>query len=320
MNSLERHRVCRTRQRQRRWRRDQAHQQCGEAVTFPWGTDVTGIPSGKVPSSSIDVNCDTGVIAAVGKTGVFLSQDLPAAQHGSTSTSPVGAGTSPRSPFRRLVQLRSLIRRSSSRCARAGGYHLPIGERWHGLDHGQRPYEPNRWWTQLHERGNKCARIPGNHAGIGGWWRGDRRAGLTAAAAPSVTANSLDSDASLAGSGSGTATLRSLGNRRKFRRYSRWRWRDRNRRRIDSPGDTGQASQSVAVSNSLKIKKGKPKALPGTTNRGLAVTWKSSKPKVCKVKGAKVTGAKKGSCVLTATAPGSATVNPLTQTVSVKVS
>ena len=281
------------------------------------GTDVTGIPSGKGAVVDIDVNCDTGVIAAVGRDGVFLSQDA-----GSTwlDINITGGGGN----FTAIaVQKAGAASVADTKIVAARG---PEGYTFQSANGGtdwitvNDPMNPTGGGRNFTSEGISALEFPGNHAASVAGGAGIRRAGLTAAAAPSVTANSLDSDASLAGSGSGTATLRSSATGASSGGIRAGGGGTGTGGGSTPPVTPGKASQSVAVSSSLKIKKGKPKALPGTTNRGLAVTWKSSKPKVCKVKGAKVTGAKKGSCVLTATAPGSATVNPLTQTVSVKVS
>jgi len=56
-----------------------------------------------------------------------------------------------------------------------------------------------------------------------------------------------------------------------------------------------------SVKAKLKIKK--RAKLPATTTIGQTVTWRSAKPKVCKVKALTVTAKRRGKCVLTAAAP-----------------
>ena len=53
-----------------------------------------------------------------------------------------------------------------------------------------------------------------------------------------------------------------------------------------------------------KLKKGKKATLAKKTTQGAKVTWKTSSKKVCTVKKYKVTAKKKGTCKLSAKAPG----------------
>jgi len=68
------------------------------------------------------------------------------------------------------------------------------------------------------------------------------------------------------------------------------------------------------------LKRKKSRALARTTGAGLAATWSSATPKVCKIKAGKVVaGTKKGTCRLTVTAAGDARWLPLRQTFKLKV-
>ena len=281
-------------------------------------TDVTGIPSGKGAVVDIDVNCDTGVIAAVGKDGVFVSQDAGATWLDVNITA--GGGS-----FSAIaVQKVGASGVADTKIVAARG---PEGFTFQSNNGGtdwltvNDPTDPDTGGRNFTSEGISAIEFPGNTAAT--VLSQSTRAGKVVRAASVVGALSLNEESSLTGSGSGTtalsasATGASAGG---VRSGGGGGGGGGGGTPPAGPGAPAKQSQTAAVGASLKIKKGKKTKLPAKTNQGQAISWKSSKAAVCQIlKGPKVKGKKKGSCILTATAAGTDSLNALSQQVRVKV-
>lgn len=278
------------------------------------GTDVTGIPTGKGAVVDIDVNCDTGVIAAAGKDGVFVSQDAGATWLDINITTGGGSFSAiaiQKAGAAGVADTKIVAARGSE------GFTFQSsngGTDWVTVNDPTNPAIGGRNFTS---EGISAIEFPGNAAAAA--LSQSARSGKVVRAASNVGALSLDNESSLAGSGSGTAALSASATGANAGGV-RTGGGGGGGTPPAGPGAPAKQSQTVAIGAALKIKKGKTAKLPATTNQGQAISWKSSKAGVCQVlKGPKVKGKKKGSCILTATAAGTGSLNALSQKVSVKV-